>query len=233
MSNTTESTSATASPSGLSEWGDIDPPRNRAKANFLKLKPRKEPYIVRLFHKPKLVLRYYNRATNGSAICGNERTCPIIAKGLADSEGKPMKPKRRFAINVIDREDGQVKVMEAAEMVFKEFKKFYENNTIDPGGNDGPDFVIKVTGEGINTKYDTGFKMGSKPFTAEEKALLKANKYDLDELFKATPADKIEDQLFREKDGNGRPSSGSQETASTPASTAAPSKGEDDFNWAQ
>jgi hypothetical protein len=213
---------------GLSDWDSIGNNR-RGKFNALRLKSG-STYTVRLFHKPMKLFRYY--VNGNSAITLDPDNCPVA------SHPGGAKPKLRYAINVIDRADGQVKVMEGPERVFKFFKKFWEDNGIDPGGNDGPDFVIKVTGEGLNTQYEMGLKMGSKPFTAEEKALLKAERKDLSALF--APTENILARLYPEEFG-GDTGGNSTRQASAPAAPkaqtpAAPATGgddDDDMAWAK
>jgi hypothetical protein len=205
------------SPETLTDWGNIDSKRRGGKTNFLRLKSREKPYTVRLFHKPKEVYRYY--LNNKSAITADPDNCPVAIK-----HGE--KPKLRYAINVIDRDDGEVKVLEAPAMVFKEFKKFYEANQIDPGGNDAPDFVIKVEGSGIDTKYSVAYKMKAQPFSAEEKALLREKKYDLAKLF--APTENIEQHLYGEG-GN----AAAEKPAEAPAAGGVKkSAGDEDMGWA-
>ena len=234
---------------GLTSWGDIDPRGQKSDVNWLKLKSPGE-YKVRLFHQPKELYRYYNEVDGKprSALCLDPKTCPIANGDYTDKYGKPMKPKLRYAINVLNRaEPGKVFVMEAPAIVFKEFRKFWENNDhTDPGGNGGPDFIIKVSGSGLTTEYSTGYTMAAKPFTSEEKALLKEHRYNLDELFKPTDPSKIEEVLF-----GSRSDTAPAKTTAPAAKTAAPAKApvapkeevvvsettatesEDDMAWAQ
>ena len=212
--------------SGQVDWDSVDMPRNRTKVNFLRLKSG-NTYTVRLFHKPIPVNRYYVQGPGGksrSAICENPDTCPVaLTRGV--------KPKSRYGIIVLDRGDkNEVKVLEAPAGVFKDFKKFYDTNQIDPGGNEGPDFVISVVGEGLNTRYEVAYKMGSKPFTPEEKAAItekRQNGYNLDEIFKPTPSDKIEDVLYGAEEGESAPKA----AAAKPAASTPPAK-KDEFEWA-
>ena len=132
---------------------------------------------------------------------------------------------------MIDRADGNVKVLEAPAGVFKDIKNFYVDNGIDPGGNEGPDFTIKVTGEGLTTRYVVGYKMGSKPFTDEEKTKIRAARdggYILDEIFKPTPTDKIEDVLFGTGETTSAPATRTP-TASAPSGNAVK---KDEIDWA-
>jgi hypothetical protein len=224
--------------SSMVDWDSVDLPRNKSKINYLRLKSGNN-YVVRLFHKPVPVLRYYNNGK--SAICGNPDTCPIAIKY------PNIKLKSRYAILVLDRGDkSTVKVLEAPAGVFKDFRKLYDAEGIDPGGNAGPDFFIKVTGEGINTRYEVTPKRDAKPFSKEEQDAITfatSNGYDLDELFKPTDPAKIEAILMSgtapaddESDQQPSPPSGPARTQSkTPASVAAaPAKAasKSEFDWA-
>jgi len=213
--------------SGLVDWDSVDLPRTKAKIDYLRLKTG-NTYTVRLFHKPKPIFRYYVKGPDGksrSALTEDPEHCKI-------SVGHPdVKAKSRYAIIVIDRADQNVKVLEAPAGVFKDIKNFYVDNGIDPGGNEGPDFTIKVTGEGLKTRYTVGYKMGSKPFTDDEKAKIRQKRdvegYNLDEIFKPTPQDKIEEVLFgRGADGD----EGGDDPVETPTPAASAKK--DDLGWA-
>jgi len=124
-------------------------------------------------------------------------------------------PKRRFAINVIDRSDGKLKIMEQGPIVFKAFSDYKEaNNGIDPAGKDGPDFTITVRIPMKDGKPDIMHKQygvvagNQAPLTNEEKKMLckvdesgniiKAedgkpisNLWDLKRIFKPDTAEKM------------------------------------------
>jgi hypothetical protein len=216
----------------LVDWGTVDQPRNRSQIEYLRLKPSPTPYVVRLFHKPIPVFRYYVKGEDGkgrSAITANPDTCPVAIRH------PEVKAKARYAIIVLDRNDAsKAKVMEAPAGVFKDFRKFFEANGIDPGGNEGVDFVITVKGSGMETRYEVAPRMGSKPFTEDEKATIRAareNGYNLDEIFKPTPIDKIEQVLFGGGTGGGTAETKKpQETAIVPEGGSAKKK--DEFEWA-
>ncbi len=135
---------------------------------------------------------------------------------------------------MIDRADGEVKVLEAPAGVFRDFRNFYNANGIDPGGNDGVDFMIEVKGEGLMTRYVVSYKVKPAPFTADEKKKItfaRENGYVLDEIFKATPVDKIESVLFGEGAGESKAAS-TQPTHTPEQSAPQTSAGKDGFEWA-
>ncbi len=53
-------------------------------------------------------------------------------------------PQQRFAINVIDRADGKIKVLEKPNSLFKLFHAYKAANQVDPTGKEGPDWSITV-----------------------------------------------------------------------------------------
>ena len=126
-------------------------------------------------------------------------------------------PNKRYAINVIDRADGKLKVLEKGSTVFKNFHNYrIANPDIDPAGPNGPDFVITVDipgGQKLNTTYGVGAKGKPSPFTAEEKAMIKENFWPINEVYKSTPLDKIQsmwdaldpsEQIPPKRDSDGR-----------------------------
>ena len=221
--------SETEKKSGLVDWDSVDAgQRNKSEIDWLRLKDKPE-HTVRLVHRPKPISRYYKDGK--SAICGDVKNCPVALK-------HNIQPKDRYAIIVIDRSDKKVKIMEAPASLFKRFRDFWKVNDIDPGSNDGPDFVISIEGQGLNTRYTVEAKQGSKPFTDEEKMAIRAKKaenngkgYDLDLIFAPTPVDKIEEQLGLV------PSTGSSTTKSSATTTTTPSTSgkaqgkKDDFDF--
>jgi hypothetical protein len=56
---------------------------------------------------------------------------------------KPL-PVECFAVHVIDRADGQLKILEGDRQLFSQFAKYNAENSADPSGKNGPDFVIHV-----------------------------------------------------------------------------------------
>jgi hypothetical protein len=113
-------------------------------------------------------------------------------------------PSERFAILVIDRADGKIKVMEFPKSVFLSIKAWWTATQKNPGGNDGVDWAIQVSGSGKQgTKY-TSTPVDAKPFTsAEKQMILKVLKDEegndtnvLENMFKAHTTDVIEKRLF-------------------------------------
>ena len=186
---------------GLIDWNDVGG-KNKSSGNgkdnelrFLRMKPD-NTYLVRPLDKPIELWCYWNTKDNRTrrAICGNPETCPIQQKHGIEAQ-------LRYAINVIDREDGLVKIMEAPPSVFSALRDWAEGVKADPGGSDGGDFQIKVkktvTEKNTITKYSTQF-MIQKPITEEEKAQITemGGIYPLEKIYKPHTVEQIEERLF-------------------------------------
>lgn len=124
-------------------------------------------------------------------------------------------PGQKWAINVIDRSDGVLKVLEKGATVFKHFANYKALFGIDPSGKDGPDFAITVkipTGkDGKPNKLKTEYNvvhLEKAPFTAadmkvicktdekgniikDEKGKPISNLWKLKEIYKTTSPEKM------------------------------------------
>jgi hypothetical protein len=120
---------------------------------------------------------------------GNEAKA---AEMLSKYFGKEIVPQHRFAINVIDRQDGQIKILEGGLSIFKFFAQWCKLNGQAPGGQSGGDWSVNVEGENLQRRYTTGF-LRSAPLSAEEVKKIKDMKglYSLSEVYKETPLDQV------------------------------------------
>lgn len=107
-------------------------------------------------------------------------------------------PSKRYAINVIDRADGKLKILEKGATVFKGFanyKAIFDKNPSDV--KVGADFVINVVvpkkngqPNKLKTEY-TVTHLKETPLTAEEVSMIKEQKlWPLTEIFRPTPLEK-------------------------------------------
>jgi len=194
---------------GIVDWNDVGNSNttfndNSGSINFLKLASG-GTYTIRPLGKCVEFNKYFLQH-NGrwrSAICSDIDTCPV-------RKNHNVEPSIRYAVSVIDRADGLLKIMEGPVTVFKPFRMFSEATGFSPGGVDGADFEIKVTGAGKKTRYIVKMVQRT-PFTSEEKAYLKEQKlYNLERIYKATDPEEIENVLF----GDG-PASSSNATSTS------------------
>jgi len=105
-------------------------------------------------------------------------------------------PRETFAIHVIDRADGKLKILEKGRSLLKQFASYKIVNEINPAGKEGPDWVITLewpAGNKRQAKYSATAKAKAAPFTAEEVEMIKASKAPLIEIYASTPLAKIQE----------------------------------------
>ena len=148
-------------------------------------------------------------------------------------------PNERFAINVIDRADGKIKVLEKGNSVFKHFINYKKVFGKAPNGKDGTDWLITVSIpviDGKKNKFKTEYtvtRLDPTPFTAEEMdKIVDKDKIDpetkkptsklwpLKKIFRSTPAEamkKMWDELPADKKiAPKKDYKGAEKKASTP-----------------
>jgi len=168
--------------------------RSSGKINLMKIDNGKK-HVFRPVGKP---ICYYRHALKVDG-----RWQRIIVDVVDDPEENILKIKYnidvqlRFAMNVIDREDKQLKLYEFPPTVYNELKKFKKYSKKDPGGMEGSDIALTRKGMALNTKYDIE-PLDPTPFTNEEKEMIKSSLYKLTDIFKSTPEDQIEKILGME-----------------------------------
>ncbi len=120
----------------------------------------------------------------------------------------------KYAVNVIDREDGELKILEGGVSIFEAFKQYKDMTEKSPGAREGADFKIEVTGKKGKDYYRVN-KHANSVLSDEEVAKLKEEGlYDLGKIFKPTPEDKWRPVVAQFDGGDGQ--------ASTPASAPEP-----------
>jgi hypothetical protein len=201
---------------GVVDWTSISN-KDKGSSNgvtYLKLEAGKS-YRIRPVGKPYRIFQYYierNEAQGGGfgrAYTEDAENCIVFKK-----TGE--KAKERFAVNVIDRADGKLKVLEGAVTIFKQMAVWSKSTGLDPGTKDGGDFAITVECPGgvkKNTRYQCQF-LGPAAFSKDETDMIKKQGlYKLDEIYKPTPQSDIMQKLFGE-------SSASKSSKSSPAPAA-------------
>lgn len=171
-------------------WSDIPTGNSYSNNNiFLYLKDG-ESVTMRLLGKLHYFKKYFIYSPSfKSAVCLDEDTCPVATT-------HNIRPTLRFAINVLDRRDNKIKVFEQSEYIFKNFKTFYEKTGRNPGGSNGAEFKISVSGVGKDKRYKVTF-VGPHSLTEEDVSLIKSKGlHDLKKIYVATDPSKIEEILF-------------------------------------
>jgi hypothetical protein len=105
-------------------------------------------------------------------------------------------PNETFAIHVIDRADGVLKIMEKGKGLFKHFADYQRVNEINPAGKGGPDWVIKVewpNGDKQLAKYTATAKAKPSPFTEAEIEMIKEGMAPLKTIYQTTSLEKIKE----------------------------------------
>ena len=102
-------------------------------------------------------------------------------------------PRAIYAILIIDRSDGRVKILEFPTTVFREFSKRFEVTGNSPGDRcKGEEWKIKATGSGKNTTY-TAVYINTIALTEEELELVKGfkAKKDLPDYYPTSSYDEV------------------------------------------
>ena len=192
------------------QWGDVPTSGGSGeRSDFLKLETGGS-YRIRPLFDPVCFFKYFHKKDGRlrTAICAKPDTCSV-----RDEHPELKPPSMRFAAYVIDRSDGKVKILEAPQTVFRPIGSSFEATGKNPGsGKDGSDWLVKVTGKGLNTKYDVAFA-GNTPLSAEERAMVKeamdGDMKKLKKLYKTNTPEEIKEKLFGDLKNDDGESSGS------------------------
>ena len=173
-------------------WDDDEfKPREQSEIKFVKIKRmelKQGKNYVRLFGKHVKFFRHWKpfdlkkRPIITSEEYGKED--PARAAGFY--------PRLTFAIHVIDRADGEIKILEKGGGIFEQLYDYKKVNNINPAHPvDAPDFCITVKGTGLETDYKVTALAKPSPLTEEEKKKASANKYNLEAIYAPTPLEVI------------------------------------------
>ena len=160
--------------------------QNREKLSYLIYK---EPgkYQVRLAGKYVKYLSYYQPFKGKRVITHpsyKDKDPAWLAKFY---------PQVRFAIHVIDRKDGKLKILDASKSLFKCFHTYMVDNKCDPTGKVAHDFIITVEKNG-QKKSVTAAHVGDKTtLSKEDIEMILAKRADLKKVYKATALQKIQE----------------------------------------
>ena len=166
------------------DWGDIEKGRG-AGGNSKFLKMPEGQHQVRLVGK---AFMYYKHWDPILAVCpGKDGGCPMCNSGTL--------ARMRYAVNAIDRRDGQLKILDAGTQLFEDFRVYFDTTKIDPGSKEGPDFIVKVEvpgGDKRRTKYKA-IALQPTPFTEQEAAQIREKGlFKLGEIFEPKSIQEIQ-----------------------------------------
>jgi len=162
------------------EWDSIKTGDNEERAEFLKLQMGVN--LIRVVGNPSLIDIHWEKGLDGQAkkiICPG-KGCPICKIGHV--------PQSRYQVQVIDRADGKIKILEGGVTIFNQIKECAMDD--DFGDPTQYDFKIKKEGTGRDTKYSLRPVPKKVPLTAEEKELI-VNSRKLADINKTKTIDEI------------------------------------------
>jgi len=162
------------------DWGNIKEPGTGEKVDFMKLQTGQNQ--LRVVGKPSMIDIHWEKGIDGQqkkVICPGAG-CPICKAGHV--------PMVRYQVQVIDRTDGKIKVLEGGPTIFNAIKQY----AMEPDYGDPTqyDLKIKKEGSGRETKYTVLATPQKKPLSAAEKEAV-ANAKPLAEVNKTKSIDEI------------------------------------------
>lgn len=200
---------------GYVEWGQkAGKPSGGEKSRFLERVKLEEnvPKRLRLVGKALKFWRHYDPIMAIS---------PGFTQDVCWQAGH--RGRERYAILCFDRSDeNKFKVFEFGPVVYNFFNSYFELGGGDPGGPEGPDWMLKVEipvrmkdGRPVKDKRNTKYQVvpvAVTKFTEKETAFSKENWVELVEVFKPHTAEMIA-EMFEDakKLGEGDPIPGSTE----------------------
>lgn len=143
---------------------------------------------------------------------------------LSDAAGYEVKGNNRFAINVIDRADQRIKVLEGGMQIFGYWAQWQNTTHIHPGSEGGYDWIIKSekTGPDPENKKYTPMPIAQTTITQEEWEQINKRKteYKLVEIYESVPLEKVVDYIFADRNGKKTETPTSQSPVPTGSSSA-------------
>jgi len=159
--------------------------------------------IIRPLGKAVMFYKFFEN--DRSIVVDPEYKSEAAAK-LSAHFGKEIRPTLRYAINVIDREDQQIRILEGGSTIFDQFANWSQGSGVKPGSDAGWDWRIAASGKGLNRKYVCS-PIKPMPFTSEETHRIKDLKehYTLKEEYKGTPLDEVVAAMTNDKSSGPEP----------------------------
>lgn len=151
-------------------------------------------------YKLRLVLKYFAYFQHWEPIiCRSPEIDAKTGETLDPLMLQGIQPKPRYAIWVIDRTDGKLKLMDFPGTILEQFRAWKDNFNDDPGGPKGPDWVIEGKcpgGDRRKTKWNCAY-LDRTPFTQEEVDAIKSGNLQarLEEARKPNTPDEIRKKL--------------------------------------
>jgi len=169
-------------------------PGGKKQINYLKFEAGKG----KTFRPVGEAVQFCKFFVNGKSVVVDPEFKDQAAAIISSETGQEYVGKTRFAINVIDREDNQIKVLEGGPQIFKHFGNWSRgNNNAGPGSVNAMDWMITASGQGLNREYVTT-PIRSTTLTNDEIDRCKNKKelFSLQEIYKSMPVNEIPKRLF-------------------------------------
>lgn len=185
-------------------FGKSSDGNNGSKVNFLDMKDA-GTYVFRPVGK---TIRFHKIFVNKKPVIVDQEHKDEAVKLISEEFDQEVRADMKFAMYVIDRADGKIKVFEGNRKMLEAIGSWADLTGHQPTGKDGGDWTVKATGSGFGgnnpRRYETSF-LRQAPLTEEEIDMLKKSKEDLpklEDLFKATPIDEVIDKLRGKSSNN-------------------------------
>jgi len=180
-------------------------------------------------------VRFIKFFVNGRSLVVDPEYKESAAAKLSAHFGEEVKPQLRYAINVIDRDDGQIRILEQGHSVFENFANWsFANDNRQPGGSVAMDWVIKAQGDGLQRRYSVT-PVKETRLTEEEIHRIRdlREHHSLKEVFKGCSINEIIDVATGDQSNSGpepsRPRTTSQPVAASAAVTVPAA--DDPMSW--
>ncbi len=198
---------------------------NGGKVAFLNMK-ESGTYVFRPVGR---AVRFYKIFVNKRPVIVDLEDKDEAVKALGEHFNQELRADLKFAMYVIDRSDGKLKVLEGNFKMLDALTLWATQTGEKPGGQNGSDWTIKATGKGYGgdnpRRYQTQPLM-TKVLNKEELAMLKESKDKLpklEDLFKATPVDHLIEKILGEDSKSSSEESGGAISAAAVSPEAAAS----------
>lgn len=170
-----------------------------SKTNFLKLEGGKT-YTVRPVGTPCEFFKFFAKTAKGNrSVCVEVEDVDKASDLLSKALGKDIKPQHRYAINIIDMDDSnKVKILENGAKIFRAFGVWSKSTKKLIGGKDAWIWTIHATGDGLERDYNA-FPVNAAPLDPKEVERVKAEHYNLSEIYKGVPLDQVVAKITGDK----------------------------------
>ena len=200
------------------DWASVGGQNSGSKVDFIKFSAGKTVRIRPIGMAVEFCKFFIRTSSGNRSVCVDLENAEKARQILAEHTGNDeIAPQHRYAINVIDREDGEIKIMEGGSSIFKAFASWAKEAGTNPGGPGGSDWAIEVTGEGKLRRYQPNCIKPS-VITADEKAkfIELVQERSIEDYFKGVPLDDLITKVFGDNPASGEAPQSGDSTSNDP-----------------